>query len=58
MDWFWQALMLLLFTVPAIVLFAYAVWTCYAARMRRSGCGRCGSSCSPSFPSSAPWCTW
>ena len=26
MDWFWQALMLLLFTVPAIVLFAYAVW--------------------------------
>ena len=26
MDWFWQALMLLLFTVPVIVLFAYAVF--------------------------------
>jgi hypothetical protein len=26
MDWFWQALLLLMFTVPAIVLFAYAVF--------------------------------
>jgi hypothetical protein len=26
MPWFWQALLLLIFTVPVIVLFAYAVW--------------------------------
>jgi hypothetical protein len=26
MDWFWQAFMLLVFTVPLIVLFAYAVF--------------------------------
>jgi heme/copper-type cytochrome/quinol oxidase subunit 2 len=26
MDWFWQALFLLIFTVPLIVLFAYSAW--------------------------------
>jgi hypothetical protein len=26
MDWFWQAVLLLMFTVPVIVLFAYAVY--------------------------------
>jgi hypothetical protein len=26
MPWFWQALFLLIFTVPLIVLFAYSAW--------------------------------
>jgi hypothetical protein len=26
MDWFWQAVLLLMFTVPVLVLFAYAVY--------------------------------
>jgi hypothetical protein len=26
MDWFWQAVLLLIFTVPVIVLFGYATW--------------------------------
>ena len=26
MDWFWQAILLLMFTVPVFVLFGYAVW--------------------------------
>jgi hypothetical protein len=26
MDWFWQALFLLVITVPLIILFAYAAW--------------------------------
>ena len=26
MDWFWQGVLLLIFTVPLIVLFGYAAW--------------------------------
>lgn len=37
MDWFWQALFLLVITVPLIILFAYAAWD--VVRRQDAGAG-------------------